>query len=658
MLKNLKLGTKLVLIGVFIIIIPLGLIGILSVNKASAGIKDVEHEQLIMRTQELAGALNNVLIIEMKLVKTLALNTVIIEAHEGKTSFDGVNTELQRIKEEPETGEDYEDLVTIDVNGIIVSSSNTSMIGVPLNERDYFQAAVKGETNVGEAVISKGSGNPMIPVAAPIKAADGSIIGVAAAILKLDFVWNVIKDSHIGKTGYAYATKPDGYFIAHPDPSVIFESSIAQLEGMEQIFARFADEGAGYENYLYKGVYKTSGFATVEETGWGVFLALPDQEFLAPVNSVIFTTIIVGAGSFIVAFLIFLLFAKSITKPVQKGVTFAKEITEGKLYTKIDVNQKDEIGVLADTLREMQERLKNVVVEVIESASQVSEGSSQLSQSAEQLSQGATEQAASAEEVSASVEQMGANIQQNTDNASQTEKIASQAAVDASEGGNAVLEAVGAMNEIAQKINIVEDIARQTNMLSLNAAIEAARAGEHGKGFAVVASEVGKLAAISQKAAAEIQELAKESVRKADIAGEKIRAIVPDIRKTAELVTEISASSHEQNTGAVQINQAMLQLDQVVQQNAAAAEEASSMAEELTSQAEQLHDMISYFRVRENSHLSDYQNETSVKVEVKKQRLSPQKPALKAPEKPQAPVDRVHPGYDAHDDQDFGFEDF
>ena len=137
-------------------------------------------------------------------------------------------------------------------------------------------------------------------------------------------------------------------------------------------------------------------------------------------------------------------------------------------------------------------------------------------------------------------------------------------------------------------------------MLSLNASIEAARAGEYGKGFAVVASEVGKLAERSQKESGEISKLSAESVAVAEAAGKTIVDMIPEIRRTAELVQEITASSNEQNSGAVQINAAIGQLDQVVQQNASASEESASMAEELASQAEQLRETISYFRFEQD----------------------------------------------------------
>ncbi len=309
--------------------------------------------------------------------------------------------------------------------------------------------------------------------------------------------------------------------------------------------------------------------------------------------------LIVSALGLGIAFGIFI--SKLISKPLIKGVDFAKNVATGDLTQKIEINQKDEIGQLALALNDMVEHIKEVVENVKTAGNNVTAGSQELSSNSEQMSQGATEQAAAAEEASSSMEQMTANIKQNADNSQQTEKIALKSAQDAREGGKAVAETVEAMKAIAGKISIIEEIARQTNLLALNAAIEAARAGEHGKGFAVVASEVRKLAERSQTAAAEISKLSSSSVQVAEKAGEMLSMIVPDIQKTAELVQEITAASNEQNSGAEQINGAIQQLNQVIQQNASASEEMSSTAEELASQAEQLQSSIDFFKLENNN---------------------------------------------------------
>ncbi|MHA7971642.1 methyl-accepting chemotaxis protein [Rhizobium sp. CAU 1783] len=283
------------------------------------------------------------------------------------------------------------------------------------------------------------------------------------------------------------------------------------------------------------------------------------------------------------------------TSNLKDMATVAEKIAEGDLtVTPKPQSEKDTLGL---ALASMVERLRGVVADALSASDNVSSGSQELSASSEQLSQGATEQAASAEEASASMEQMAANIKQNADNAAQTEKIARQSAKDAETSGDAVNRAVAAMRTIAEKISIVQEIARQTDLLALNAAVEAARAGEHGKGFAVVASEVRKLAERSQSAAAEISAMSGETVQSAQDAGEMLNRLVPDIRKTAELVAEISAACREQDIGASQINEAIQQLDKVTQQNAGASEEMSATSEELAAQAEELQSSIAFFRV-------------------------------------------------------------
>jgi len=275
----------------------------------------------------------------------------------------------------------------------------------------------------------------------------------------------------------------------------------------------------------------------------------------------------------------------------------ANEIAHGNLTIEAKpLSDKDTLGL---ALERMVEKLRQIVSEALTAAQNVSAGSQELSSSAEQLSQGATEQASSAEEASSSMEEMASNVKQNADNANQTEKIAAQSAKDAEASGAAVGRAVSAMQTIAEKITIVQEIARQTDLLALNAAVEAARAGEHGKGFAVVASEVRKLAERSQAAAAEIGTLSAETVKVAQEAGSMLSKLVPDIKRTAELVEEITAACREQDVGSAQINQAIQQLDKVGQQNASASEQVSSTSEELASQAEQLQSTIAYFRIEQ-----------------------------------------------------------
>ena len=299
------------------------------------------------------------------------------------------------------------------------------------------------------------------------------------------------------------------------------------------------------------------------------------------------------------------------TSNLRNTASLADKVADGDLTVEpAPLSEKDTLGL---ALQRMVERLRGVVADALSASDNVSAGSQELSASSEQISQGATEQAASAEEASASMEEMAANIKQNADNAAQTEKIARQSSKDAEASGEAVARAVSAMRTIAEKIGIVQEIARQTDLLALNAAVEAARAGEHGKGFAVVASEVRKLAERSQSAAAEIGQMSGDTVKAAAEAGDMLNRLVPDIRKTAELVSEISAACREQDIGASQINEAIQQLDKVTQQNAGASEQMSATSEELAAQAEELQASIAFFKV----------DGAGVRVATKKQAQKP-----------------------------------
>jgi len=287
----------------------------------------------------------------------------------------------------------------------------------------------------------------------------------------------------------------------------------------------------------------------------------------------------------------------AIILPISEGNRVLSLVSSGDLTQRVEIDCEGDHQRMKDAVNTLVDSLTRFAVNVSAAADRVASGSQELSASAEQLSQGSTEQASSTEEASASMEEMAANVKQNAENAGQTETIARQSAKDAEASGVAVGRAVDAMQTIAQKITIVQEIARQTDLLALNAAVEAARAGEHGRGFAVVASEVRKLAERSQTAAAEIGTLSTDTVKAAREAGDMLGRLVPDIKRTASLVEEITAACREQDVGSSQINQAIQQLDKVTQQNAGASEQVSATSEELAAQADRLQATISYFRI-------------------------------------------------------------
>nr|WP_306306123.1 methyl-accepting chemotaxis protein [Methylomonas koyamae] len=275
----------------------------------------------------------------------------------------------------------------------------------------------------------------------------------------------------------------------------------------------------------------------------------------------------------------------------------AVKVAAGELAAQDGQTAANHSGILAAMLS-MQQRLTDVVIALRDCSEQISQAADEVSRAAQTLSQSSCQQAAGIEQTSAALEQLSGSVEHNQHNARSTEQIALAAAQSAQTGEQVVRQTVAAMQKIAEKIGLIEGIAYQTNLLSLNASIVAAKAGQHGAGFSVVAGEVRKLANRSQSTATEIGELAQSGLQIAQKAGDIFSEMAPSIANTANLVQEIVTASEQQAVGVHQINQAMAQLNTAIQHNAAASEQLAATAEALNEQSQSLVAQIGFFKIR------------------------------------------------------------
>jgi methyl-accepting chemotaxis protein len=433
---------------------------------------------------------------------------------------------------------------------------------------------------------------------------NGKTIGVMAVDLDLKELSRIVSAIQVYETGYGILVSNQGLIAAYKDEKLLEKNITENFDFIDENMVKLIFEGKAESRIIYSEQFKKDFFVTLipiqignSETPWTLCVVVPKNEALSEAYQLMNYAIIMGFLGLLVLSIMIYFQATNFIKPIFKSVEFAKNIANGDLRQHIDVQRNDELGLLQDSLNKMNGKLLKIISELQVSIGIITGASRGINSTAQKLSSGASELASSSEEVSATMEEMVGNIEQNTHNAVETNDLASQVAENAEKVRTASDKSLVSIKTIAEKIDIINEIAFQTNLLALNAAVEAARAGASGKGFAVVAAEVRKLAERSRDAADEINKISGDSVKLTEESSRLMNEIIPLIKKTTLLIQGISMSSREQNAGADQVNQSVQQFNSVTQQNASISESLSNNADELSFQSDQLNEMVSYFKI-------------------------------------------------------------
>ncbi|MCQ5125726.1 methyl-accepting chemotaxis protein [Blautia producta] len=512
----------------------------------------------------------------------------------------------------------------------------------------YHLALAERKTAISNPYVDGITGKNVVTIVTPVYY-DSEIAGFMGLDVTLDSLSELISGIHVGEHGYMEL------YVYSNDPLAV-NKNVDELDITDEYKQKVKDNYNGNYHFTYQGNQYTSVFRDSETTDWLAIATLPVSEMNATRNHLI--SILAVLAIVVLALLVFIIITiiRRVTKPLSEISGGMQEFARGNLNVELKTMRNDEIGLLADSTRSAIRSLKemiqdisyilgeisrgnlevavkgnyvgdfqdirNALEQIIESlnttlkqikgaAEQVSVGSEQVSEGAQSLAQGASEQAGTVEELAASIHEISRKVNSNADHSDTANEKAAAVGMEAVESDRRMHEMLKAMKEIQESshkigsiLKVIEDIAFQTNILSLNAAVEAARAGDAGKGFSVVAGEVRNLAAKSSEAAKTTGALIDSSldivengVQIADETAMSLQNVKEGAGEVADALAEITKASSEQADSVAHITRAISQISNVTQGNSATAEESAAASEELSAQAVLLEELIAKFKM-------------------------------------------------------------